>query len=483
MAQYHLEDETWSPHCGDATDHLLRKERDSEADDGEEDDRPHCYIPRRYILVAVLFAGCSVAYGLRVCISVAAAPVSADGRDNMSMYNEFGWSDTDQGWVLSAFFGGYISTQILGGLLAKAYGGKVVIGCGIGLASLATLATPLLAANFRALIVLRVLTGAASGVTYPCIMTFLGLWTQKSERSFFVSIVFSGGGLGTVSAMILGGGIMENAGWRWVFVFYGVCGLLWCILLACLVASSPACHSTIHVSERRLLVQPPPPDGEKASETTIPWKKILLSRPVWAIFIAHFSFNFGFYLMVTELPSYLSTVHHLSITRTALSAALPYFAQFIVSNVAGILADHVIANGWVSTVCVRKVAMTTGMLIPAMSLVAVGYVQSGIASVALLTLSVGALGICHSGYGANYLEVSRSLSGVLLSIGNTFATLPGILAPLITGFVLESYGCLPGVAESACAEAYEAVFLLAFAQYALGVLFFVAWATSECVLP
>ena len=68
---------------------------------------PSCYIPRRHCIMLMLFLGLVMAYGLRVCISIAAAPVSnASSGPAVSIYNEFGWTDTEKGIVLSAFFYG-----------------------------------------------------------------------------------------------------------------------------------------------------------------------------------------------------------------------------------------------------------------------------------------------------------------------------------------------------------------------------------------
>jgi MFS family permease len=46
------------------------------------------------------------------------------------MAKEFGWSSTTQGLVLSSFFVGYLTTQVLGGALADKFGGKWVLGAG-----------------------------------------------------------------------------------------------------------------------------------------------------------------------------------------------------------------------------------------------------------------------------------------------------------------------------------------------------------------
>ena len=40
-------------------------------------------------------------------------------------------------------------------------------------------------------------------------------------------------------------------------------------------------------------------------DVKVPWKAIFTSLPVWAIVVAHFSENWGFYTLLTELPSFL----------------------------------------------------------------------------------------------------------------------------------------------------------------------------------
>jgi hypothetical protein len=86
----------------------------------------HTYIRECTMAVCVcLFWGIFVVYGLRVCMSIAAAPgggsnkPALNGTDvpipidpSSSMYDEFAWSDTEKGLVLSSFFWGYIITQV-----------------------------------------------------------------------------------------------------------------------------------------------------------------------------------------------------------------------------------------------------------------------------------------------------------------------------------------------------------------------------------
>lgn len=62
-----------------------------------------------------------------------------------SRLGEFDWSPRLQGALLSAFFYGFCSTQLLGGLLAERLGGRRVLGGGLLGMALAALATPVAA--------------------------------------------------------------------------------------------------------------------------------------------------------------------------------------------------------------------------------------------------------------------------------------------------------------------------------------------------
>lgn len=63
----------------------------------------------------------------------------------ISQENEFDWDEQTQGYILSAFFWGYVLTHIPGGLLAERFGGKQTLGLGILSTSVLTLLTPLAA--------------------------------------------------------------------------------------------------------------------------------------------------------------------------------------------------------------------------------------------------------------------------------------------------------------------------------------------------
>lgn len=73
---------------------------------------------------------------------------------------EFDWDSKTQGLVLSSFFYGYISTQLLGGLLSTRIGGKKVFGFGIAITAFLTIITPpLVKVSVYILLALRIIEG------------------------------------------------------------------------------------------------------------------------------------------------------------------------------------------------------------------------------------------------------------------------------------------------------------------------------------
>jgi ACS family sodium-dependent inorganic phosphate cotransporter len=78
--------------------------------------------PRRYTVVGLFFLATLICYVDRVNVSVAIIPMAL----------EMGYSPATEGIVLSAFFWGYIGSQLAGGWIADRYGGKAVLAFGVG---------------------------------------------------------------------------------------------------------------------------------------------------------------------------------------------------------------------------------------------------------------------------------------------------------------------------------------------------------------
>ena len=70
-----------------------------------------------------------------------------------------------------------------------------------------------------------------------------------------------------------------------------------------------------------------------------------------------------------------------------------------------------------------------------MFLIVVGYSENKHVAVFGLTMAVGFGGLAWSGFIINHLDIAPRYAGFLLGISNCVATIPGIVSPIVVGFV------------------------------------------------
>ena len=376
-------------------------------------------LPKRwyswYTVVLLCSAAVFIAYIDRTNISVA----------SIAMKEQFGWTETTKGYVLSSFFIGYLVLQIASGALANKYGGKIVLGASVVWWSVFTILTPPAALlSFPALIAARIALGLGEAAVFPASVNMIGRWVPAERRSRAVAICISGLSLGTVVSLPLTGALVRSHGWPSPFYVFGVVGLVWAAVWFFSVGSGRS--STV-------------PHDEVAARGPIPWSRILGSAPVWAIFACHFANNRILYLLLAWLPSYFKSTFGVSLTNAGLLSAAPWLVTFATANLAGMLADNMLSAGRSATF-VRKLLQTVGSGGCALSLLALPHVGSVTAGVVVMCCASGMLGLCQAGFPVNGFDIAPRYADVIWGISNTFATIPGIVGVAITGWLVDRTG-------------------------------------------
>lgn len=182
-----------------------------------------------------------------------------------------------------------------------------LFGIGIFATGVLTLFTPLAANNnFYFLIVLRIIEGVFEGVTFPCIHAVWAKWAPPLERSRMASIAFAGNYAGTVVAMPLSG-LLAGSSWGWESIFYvfGTIACIWFVFWMWIVRASPETDPYISEDEKNYILKSLGQVEGSKKKIKHPWKEIFMSTAVWAIIASHFSENWGFYTLLTQLPTFL----------------------------------------------------------------------------------------------------------------------------------------------------------------------------------
>uniref|UniRef100_A0A915BNU4 Major facilitator superfamily (MFS) profile domain-containing protein n=1 Tax=Parascaris univalens TaxID=6257 RepID=A0A915BNU4_PARUN len=281
-----------------------------------------------------------------------------------AMDGELIWSKQLQGSVLSAFFWGYLFTQVLGGYLSALMGGKIVIGSAVLASAVLTLLSPIAATtHVYIFIVIRAALGVVQGTVFPAYHTFFSLWAPPMERSFLVGLTLSGAQVGNVLVMPLSGLLCRygfGGGWPSIFYVLGIAGVVWSLVWLYYVTDSPTENRRIDPNERAyieasladIIVKDP-----SKKKRRIPWRSILTSIPVWAVYCGQFAGDWGAYMMMTSLPLFMNDVLGFDLTSLGFFSAIPYIAYFVVIIVGGMVADKVRDAHLLSTIAVRRLAM------------------------------------------------------------------------------------------------------------------------------
>lgn len=406
---------------------------------------PRYYIPRRHIIVLLCFLATLICYWLRTNMSVAIIPMSQD---------HFHWSEATQGLILSSFFWGYICLQFPGSWIATKFGPKLVLGVGVLWTSLFTLLTPFAAPRLELLFLCRFCTGFAEAVTYPVISMLISEWAHPTERTRFLALIWCGGNLGTVIAMLTSSPLITFFGYENLFFLNGGCGIVWSLVWFALAANVPREMVGICEAEIQFIHQPTSavlpsgsatasPDGKP--KVTLKTITMLLSNiHVWAIIIANFCTNWGFYVLLMYSPKYMTAQLNFNLNQAGFLAVLPYMGLFFVGIGAGRLADYLVKEG-VDLTMVRKTFGILGCALPAFFLIGLSFISQVNPAVTCMVLAVSFHGLNYSSYGPNMLDIAPKYAGVIFGISNTFGTIPGIVGVYLTGWMLGEFHSWPMV--------------------------------------
>ncbi|XP_056636501.1 uncharacterized protein LOC130445018 [Diorhabda sublineata] len=430
---------------------------------------------KRYLVACLSFFGFFNVYALRVNLSVAIVDMTQaknvtleDGRNILKQ--EFDWDSKLQGYILSSFFYGYITTQIIGGYIAARFGGKRIFVLGIGITALLTIFTPIIAkTNVYFLIGVRIIEGIFEGVTVPAIQAVWAVWAPPLERSRLVTFSYSGTFVGTVFAMPVCSLLASLLGWESIFYFFGTIGLIWCIFWLLMVSNSPAEDSSINAKELEY-IQSSISDGKiDDDDDRIPWIQMLTCRPFWAIAVANISETWGFYTLLTYLPKIMKNVLGFDLNAAGFISALPYLAMAVILQAAGQIADHLLVKKLLTVTQVRKLLTCLGFLAQTIFILIAAFWMTRIGTTFCLVMAVGLGGCAFAGFGVNSLDIAPKFASIIIGISNTFGTIPGIVSPILTGYL---------VTHQEDINEWRVIFYISSSIYLFGAIFFAFNASS-----
>jgi ACS family sodium-dependent inorganic phosphate cotransporter len=268
------------------------------------------------------------------------------------------------------------------------------------------------------------------------------------------AIQYAGTYIGMVISMSTCGILAQVYGWESVFYVYGIIGMIWYVAWVSIVRASPDHDRFITEEEKRYIKASLLQAKNSTSVKNIPYKAIFTSLPVWAIAGSQFAENWGLYTMLTQLPLFLkckcepSSESHAThvdfiadnldfdLAGSGFIAAIPYLVLGILLFIVGYIADIMQERKILTTTQVRRYFNCLAFVSQTVFVMLAAYQSNRVLIILFITLgaSLGALSIC--GYGVNHLDIAPQFASILLGFSNTIGTIPGIISPLIAGFIV-----------------------------------------------
>ncbi|XP_059617945.1 sialin [Phlebotomus argentipes] len=461
-------------------------------------------LPARYILALLGSIGMAIIYGLKVNLSVAmvamlnhtalasahdvlngttGASTSADescaGDANANVAVEDGpfmWSEPLQGTILSCYFWGYFISQIPGARIAELFSAKWVMFFSVAINVVCTILTPIMAEwHYIAVIAMRVGEGIGGGVTFPAMHVMIASWAPPVERSVISAIIYAGTALGTVISMLMAGQLAAGWGWESVFYVMGFLSIIWMVMWIFLAQDSPSKQKLISQEERDLITSAlGAANGDSAhgaKKPPVPWKRVFTSPAFLAILIAHTASNWGWYMLLIELPFYMKQVLGFNIKENAVATAIPFLTMWLFSIAISKSLDTLRSRSMISTTTARKVATMFASVVPMFALLALCYIgcQRGVA-VALMGIAITAIGGMFCGFLSNHIDIAPNYAGTLIAITNTAATIPGIIVPVFVGYITHGNQTI---------SAWRIIFYVTIVLYIIEIIFYLLFGSGE----
>ncbi len=283
---------------------------------GEEEPVP---IPRRrWVIACVLGLGVLINYFDRVNISV-----SQD-----ALHAAFGVNAVQFGYLLSAYSWSYAALQLPCGVLLDRFGVKLVGRISTLLWSVASFGAAA-ATGVGSFFAARLLLGVGEAPTFPGNSKAVGYWFPSRERSLATAVFDAASKFGPAVGVPLLGLLLIHFGWRWSFAVTGILSFLYFILFYWLYRN-PSEDESLTAAEREFILRGgAQAEGRSKIKQSSSLVYLLRQRKVQGLVLGFAAYNYTFYLLLTWLPSYLSSALHVNLLHSVLYSSVPWlFATF-----------------------------------------------------------------------------------------------------------------------------------------------------------
>lgn len=360
------------------------------------------------------------------------------------MMAALGLSNIQMGYVFGMFSISYGIVEIPMGYLIDRVGQRKILTRIVACWSIFTALTGTVW-GYGWLLLLRLGFGATEAGAFPAFAKVIGTWFKISDRGKAIGVMWMSARIGGALAPPLAMLLIKWIGWRMSFLVFGAVGAVWCTAFGLYYQDDPVRHPSANAAD--VIYARGNFASQKTSES-LGWKQILSSGNVWALFWMYFATSYGFWFLLTWLPTYLVRQYQMPPQRAGLYAALPLAVGSIACFTGGSFSDFLIRR-FGSVRWGRRLVGLGGYFLSAIGFAAAGLVHTPTA--AILSLIVAEIGIDLTTPVAwtVAVEIGGASGGTVAAFMNSASSISAFLSPVAAAWIFTKFHSFDAMLVSA----------------------------------
>ncbi|HUX56925.1 MAG TPA: MFS transporter [Bacteroidales bacterium] len=351
-------------------------------------------------------------------------------------------SDIDYAYLQMAFLLAYGIMYAVGGKIFDLLGTRIGYAIMIIWWSLANMLQGLVS-SVSGLGVARFFLGVGEGGGFPGSAKAVSEWFPPKERSFAFGIFNTGSSLGAVVAPPLIALIAVSLSWRWVFIIFGLAGLIW-VFIWYFIYNVPAKSKFVTNKEKEYIgetIALNKTNNEIIHESSIRWIDLFKYRKLWGLLLIKLFSDSAWYFFIFWLPKYLGDIRHLDIKEIGYYAWIPYAFAGVGSFVGGWLSSFLISRN-LTLDASRKIALGIAAALLPVSLL----ITNAPLGFAIVFFSIAMLG--HQFWSTIVQTLAAdifpsSVVGSVAGLMGAIGSFGALLFNLLVGILVTNYGYSP----------------------------------------
>jgi MFS family permease len=371
------------------------------------------------ILICLLYL---IQYADRVNISTAAGAIA----------KEMHLSNTELGFIFSAFAYPYAIVQLFGGWLGDKIGPRRMLTI-FGLIVAAACILTSFASGLVSLAICRFLLGVGEAPTLATATGAMARWLPVHRRGLGQGLTHAFARIGSAVTPPVIALMMGVWNWRMPFIVAGVVGIIWVVVWHFYFRDQPASHPGVTPEELATLPRVVKPNL-KVKVPVLP-----LLRRMLPVTIVDFCYAWTLWVFLTWLPSFFLNHYQLNLKASALFTSGVFVAGIVGDTLGGVISDRIYERtGNVQKA--RRNVIVLGMAGAIVFLAPVLFIKHLAIVSVCLCCAFFFMELVIAPLWAVPMDIAPNYSGTASSFMNVGFGIAGIVSPLVFGFVIDRTG-------------------------------------------